>query len=460
MRRWQILLFILVFSLFAFTRFYNIDKRIIFDWDQQNFSYQIKDIIEKGKLTLIGPRANNDLGFFLGPYFTYFLLPFYALTRLDPSALTFFIIVIDLLFFTTAFLVLRKISGFMGAVFFLSLWSINYLLALYDIIPWWPVLIPLGTILVLNFLFEIDNHNLKRDWLMLGLILGLFVNMHFQFVFLILFSVVFLIFLCLKQRKIEWQKILLLGFGFILMFIPLLIFDLRHNFLNFHLFLNFFSGSKKQLGVDYLSWTIVLGNFLKPLSATSGPVWAIISITVLAFLSVFSGRTAKNTYTKIFSFSFVVILALIPIFFICYGTRPSEYYFTFLYPLIYVLLVNFILNFKRRSIILVAVFLFILIFNLQPLIANLKDNDFGFFYKKMLIEKINEKSRGKNFNISFQVPLGWTNGYDYLFDIYKIKQSKNYSDPSIIIRIPPKKTDIVVNKIGLVIPESLIDQKN
>lgn len=460
MGKWKSFLLLAVFLLFVFLRFYNIDKRIIFDWDQQNFSYQIKNIVEKGKFTLIGPRANNDLGFFLGPYFTYLLLPFYLATGLDPSALIYFIILVDFLFFWISFYFLKKILNFYWALVFLLLWSINHLLAFYDIIPWWPILIPMGTILVLNFLFEISKKNLKKDWFILGLVLGFFVNMHFQFIFIILYSVVFLTILFLKKLNNQRQKIFLLFIGFAIMFIPLFFFDLRHNFLNLRLFFNFFTGSQKQIGKDYFSWIIVLGNLLKPILGVNQSIWPVIFMIFLAFTSLILGKSLKNKFLRIFNSSLFVVLILIPLFFTFYGTRPSEYYFVFLYPLIYILFIASLSIIKKmRMIVLLIVFLLMAVFNVKPLINNLKDNDFGFFYKKKLIEKINEKTKEKKFNIAFQVPLGWNNGYDYLFDIYGIKQSKDYSDPSIAIRIPPQKKDIIINKIGLDVPESL-NEKN
>ena len=78
---------ILIFLLFAFTRFYNLEYRVIFGLDQEQLAQQVWNIVRHGDLTLLGPRANNDLGFFLAPYLTYLLLPLYVVTGLYPSAL-------------------------------------------------------------------------------------------------------------------------------------------------------------------------------------------------------------------------------------------------------------------------------------------------------------------------------------------------------------------------------------
>ena len=94
-----ILPFCIVFLLFAFLRFYNLERRIEFSWDQEQFSTQIREIVRDNKFTLLGPRVTDDKGFFLAPYFTYLLLPFYLTTNLHPSALVPFLYVVNTIFF-------------------------------------------------------------------------------------------------------------------------------------------------------------------------------------------------------------------------------------------------------------------------------------------------------------------------------------------------------------------------
>lgn len=138
----------LVFFLFTFFRFYNLDKRIGFSWDQEQFSYQIKRILVDHKLTLLGPRVNNDRGFFLAPYFIYLLVPFYFLTNLHPKALIYFVAFFNILFFWGGFSIIKKIFDHKIAFFFFMFWAINPLFINYDTIAWNPIVIPLGIIVV------------------------------------------------------------------------------------------------------------------------------------------------------------------------------------------------------------------------------------------------------------------------------------------------------------------------
>ncbi|MFA6533384.1 MAG: hypothetical protein WCT22_05340, partial [Patescibacteria group bacterium] len=89
----------LVFLLFMFFRFNNFGNRIGFGWDQEQYSTQVRQLIVDHKPVLLGPRTTNDRGFFLAPYFTYLITPFFLLTNLHPYAIGIFLICFNILFF-------------------------------------------------------------------------------------------------------------------------------------------------------------------------------------------------------------------------------------------------------------------------------------------------------------------------------------------------------------------------
>ena len=450
----------IIFIIFSYFRFYNLEKRFVFDWDQENICYSVKNIIN-GKLTLIGPRVVSEAGFFLGPYFSYLLVPFFLTTKLHPKALIFFVVFINILFFWVSFFVLRKIFGKKIAILFLSFWTINFFLIHFDTIGWWPVFLPLGIIVTFYFLKKIYKENKKIDWIILGGILGFFTNMHFQFFFIIFFSCVFLLIGLLKKEiTLKIKNIILLFISFILMFSPLIIFDLRHQFLNIKNFFNFFFGSEKALNKDFFIWWSVFGNFLKPLILVGDPFknqWPVKIFYFLNLFIIFFLQKKEMSFKKIFFQSFLILWIFFPFAFMFWGKRPAEYYFIFLYPFIYLTLINFFIKIKK-SLFLIFFLIFIFLLTKESIIYNLKDNYFGFYYKEKVAKIIKEKTEGKKFNISFDVPLGMNHGFKYFFDWYQIQQSGNFSHPLIEVRIPPKKNDIVVEKIGIKIPKEIFKE--
>lgn len=442
-------LLVLIFILFAFFRFYNLDKRIIFDWDQEQYSYQIKNIIQNKDLTLLGPRVQSDKGFFLGPYFTYSLVPFYLVSRLHPSALLYFIILYNLLFFAISFFVIKKMFGTVHALSFLSLWSIAYLLVGYDTVPWNPIFIPLGVVITWMALF-------KRNYVMLGLVLAFFMNMHFQFIFLIIFSAVFLILSKNKAKTLRLKNISYLIVSFLILFTPLFLFDLRHDFLNIKLFFNFFISGDTSLKQDLFSWLPVFTNFVHPLIVVKNTYLMFLFYALILGLLIFLAIKKKGVFRSFYQAT-IIIWLITPVFFSIYGKRPSEYYFIFLYPFILITLTDFFLTIRKQYLIFI---LFILLFvtNFKANQYNLSENPKGLYYKDKTIKLLKDSvDLDKKFNISLDTPLGANNGYNYIIDWYGIKQSGNWKrDPLIEIRIPPRNKDLTVNgAIGLKIPKEV-----
>jgi hypothetical protein len=400
----------------------------------------------------------SDAGFFLGPYFSYLLVPFFFLTKLHPKALIFFVIFVNILFFWLSFFLLKKIFGKTISILFLSFWTINFSLIHFDIVGWWPVVLPLGIMVTFYFLEKIYEKNKLSDWIILGLVLGFFANMHFQFVFIILFSLMFLLISLIKKEiTLKKKNISLFFISFILMFLPLFLFDLRHQFLNTKAFFNFFFGSEKALNKDLSIWWSVFGNFLKPLIVVGDPFknqWPTKIFYFLNLFIIFFLQKKEKGFKKRFFQSSLILWIFFPLAFIFWGKRPAEYYFIFLYPFIYLIIISFFIKIKNLSVLILAL-IFIFFSTKDNVFYTFKDNYFGFYYKEKVAKIIKEKTKGKKFNISFDVPLGMNHGFNYFFDFYQIKQTNDFSDPLIEVRIPPKKNDIVIDKIGIKIPQEL-----
>lgn len=447
----------LVLIMFLFFRLYNLDKRIIFGWDQERDASQIKDLIKNHHLTLIGPRTTNDRGFFLGPYFNYLLTPFYYFTQLHPIATMYFIILLNLVFFITSYYLLYLLFDFYIASSFMSLWSINFLLVNYDITSWGPVLIPLGILLVWVTLFNIYKTQKKIFYISLGLLLGFFINQHFQFIFLAFFSIFFFLINRKKAKIFDRKKIIYGLIAFASLFIPLLFFDLRHNFLNMKLFFGFFfQGGAGINSAELFSWIPVFTNVVQPIIFIRNDLLAIGLYLVFLYFIFFLYKNKVGFYKNFYQ-STLFIWILFPIFFTLYSKRPSEYYFVFIYPFLFIAVLDFLKTVKK-DFLFFPLLIIVFFVNMQALINNLKSNPFGLYYKnetaKLLKNRLGEHTR---YNIGINSPLGADSGYRYLFGWYGLKESGDTKDPLVEIRIPPQENDIVVkgSYIGLNIPKEL-----
>ena len=447
----QILISIIVFAVFYFFRFYNIEHRVSFGWDQEQPAYQIKQLIQNYKPILLGPRVVGDKGFFLAPYYTYILVPFFLLSKLHPWAYLFFLLTYNMFFFFISLDLLKKIFDFNHAVFFLLFWSINPMMAHYDVTSWNPIFIPL-LIMTTFWLMKkigVDKHDLY--YIFFGLLLGVGINMHFQFIFILFFSTFFLI---ISRKLLTLKKLILLIASFIFTFFPLLVFDLRHNFLNINLFINFFTEASRNTSNNIFSWIPVFTNFLEPIiyfkSQTTTFLFYLLAITILVILIKRTQKFLRNFYISV-----LFLWLIFPFGFAKYGQRPSEYYFIFLYPFMYIIIINFFQTLKK-SYFLYLFLIIMMMINLNKLKENFKSDNLSLIYRDKLIKNLIPLIKNKKFNISYTVPLGRDTGFKYLIEYYGIKQTNNWSDPLIQIKIPADQScQLKSGEMGIFIPPEL-----
>jgi len=432
--RWRNLLLTVVLILFLFLRFWQINQRIQFDWDQERDAWQIKEILA-GNLTLIGPRVLGADNFFLGPYFYYLLAPFYWFSHLHPRAMIYFLLFYNLCFFFFAWFFLKKRFSRKTALVFLALWAVNPAIIKADIVCWNPVVIPLFVLMLWFLLEKIRN---RENWLWsisLGFLLSLGINFHFQFMFMIIFAAIYLILNKIKEIK-KW---LLIVIGFLFGFAPLAAFDLRHNFLNTNLLLKFIK-QNNQIG-DWLAWRPVVQNYFREGLSLSLPslVTALI-LPILGFVLLVQYKKI-SVFWRAAGFLFLLILPV----FAFYGRRPSEYYFNFLFPFLILILAKLLSNKKIWSSI---IFLLLFTFSFYYSFKSIHPQSLSLNSKEMVTKKIAEYN--EPVSIYFDVPLGRETGYRYLLDYYQVKiDQKAKQIFEIVIPADKKRVDWQYDRIGL-----------
>jgi len=350
-----------------------------------------------GKLTLIGPRALGPEGFFLGPYFTYLLAPFYLLTKLHPGAMVFFIIVYNLAFFALTFLVLREFFGYSTALIFLLIWSLHPALIGIDLIAWNPLLVPLVVIAIWGLFFLTFRKLPLYIWLAVGILVGLGINFHFQLLFLTPFALVFLF----SQRKDLIKRLAVFLGGIAFCFLPLLAFDLRHNFLNSKLFLDFLSGEGK--GVDYFAWFPVWKNVTVALIGIDAKIIPLAFYFLVLVLVILGWKKEKKREHRHFFLAFLLLWLFFPFGFSIFGRRPSEYYFNFLRPFLVFLFTYFLLKVIKNWQIVFLLVLLSFFPKVDQLKEGLQPNPLGLFYKEKVVQRISDIGRGRKFNVSFSI---------------------------------------------------------
>lgn len=454
-RIYRVLLPVIVASIYFFLRFYNLPNRINFDWDFEQDAITVRNMIVYKKPTLIGARVVGVNGFFLAPYHAYSLIPFYLLSQLDPlKAIISYVYVFNIILFSAAFFMLKKIFGLRKTLIFLILLSLNSLYITQQTSAWTPTPVILGLILIWFQAWAVYTKPSFFLFGLLGFTTGFFSHFHPQTLSqCLLFSILFF-----SQKNKEKIKFLLSYiFGFFLTFLPLVLFDLRHNFQNSRLIMQFIlpSGEARReffALFDFNNFYPLFRSFL-PINFLPSVWTAILSGTVyLVFLAAafFSWKT-KTGFFKIYFGFCSLALALTPVVFSFYSNQLSEYYFSYLMPIFFLLIAEFASKINRYAILGAVALLAVSKINIFAHL--LQTSNLGLHYKENLVQTIKNQIGGNQIQIGFNTPLGLNFGFNYLFDLYKINQIKNTKTKMYVINWPAKKGDLRFGNYGLFCPK-------
>ncbi len=225
MKKWLLLVLVLAAAL----RFYNLSGYLQFLGDQGRDVLIVKQMVVDHKWTLLGPNASVG-GFFTGPIYYYFMLPFLWLFRLDPVGPAYLSAILGV---ATVGLIY-----WFGARFFSSRAGLiaAFLVAIspkmVDIsrFSWNPNPVPFFTLLTFCFLYLAAVRNKLIFSFLAGAGLGILFQLHYTTLALI--PIVGLCALVIFPRK-RWVLNLFVGLGgFLLGNSLFLIFEIRHGFPN------------------------------------------------------------------------------------------------------------------------------------------------------------------------------------------------------------------------------------
>lgn len=204
------LVLVLIILSFVFLRFWDIENRMQFTWDQVSNAWVMKDMLVDGKLPLEGMVAKLNSPIHIGPLYYYLLVPFYWVFGLDPVAAGVFAAVVSLGTAGVLFAVARRLFGSDVAVVSLAIYTFSSRIIVQDRIAWPVIFLPALSLVVFFSLVRIMEGKAKY-LLLLGAALGFSLHIHFTAVFLFLY-----LFLCtpfiIRQKEVFKHGVL--GFVF------------------------------------------------------------------------------------------------------------------------------------------------------------------------------------------------------------------------------------------------------
>ncbi len=224
--------FLVITILSIFVHFRNYHGLLNFSLDPPAHITEAKQIVESGKLNLVGPPITSKevLGrvIFLGPFYYYVLEFLGVVLSWDIYLIS---IVFTSVWFATAIIIFaiiyKNFGGYLGLLFYSAV-SFAPIFVVFSRQIWNLQFVPLFAALFLSFLLA-RSKKINLFWV--GISLGLGFNVHYASIFWILIAIPFLL-EDVRLKKFNLSGWLMIPLGVLAAEMPLLLFEIRHNFYN------------------------------------------------------------------------------------------------------------------------------------------------------------------------------------------------------------------------------------
>lgn len=338
-----------------FLRVYKLPQTTMFLSDQGRDAIIIYNIVTLKHLPAIG--APTSIGqVYLGPFYYYLISPFLLLFNFNPVGLSFGVAFLSSFFIVLSFFIIKKIFGWLNAFIFIFLTGFSVINIQQSRFSWNPNLLPFFSFFSLYFFYQMIKEKKIRWAILFGSFFSFSTQLHYLAFFLIIpvfFYFFYQLWEVFRKKNQVWplSKNYLISFvSFIFFSSPLLIFDLRHNFLNSKNFIKLFTQGSlvnqtpKIFFLITLFIIFLLFFYLK--KKKTNDFLILHSFNILLYLW---GFKLLNTPTHIHYFGSIYLsLFFISSFLIyqIYKSIPKKIAFIFL---TIILITYFFLNFKNYN---------------------------------------------------------------------------------------------------------------
>lgn len=224
---WFYLIVILVIG--TVLRFYKLGEYMQFLGDEGRDVLVVKQMITDHKWTLLGPTASVG-GFYTGPIYYYFMLPFLWAFRLDPIGPAVMSALFGIATIVLTFVLSRRFFNDRVAVIAAFLVAISPKMIEISRFSWNPNPVPFFSLLTIFFLYLSVTKKRKIFTILSGVGLGILFQLHYID---LVFGAIGATTLILLFPPREWIiQFLLGGLGFVAGDSLFLLFELRHGFPN------------------------------------------------------------------------------------------------------------------------------------------------------------------------------------------------------------------------------------
>jgi len=222
----------------ALLRFFRFTEFVTFLGDQGRDAIIVRRIVTLEHLPAIGPTSSIG-GMFLGPFFYYFISPFLLLFNFDPVGLAFSSALFSLVGMAVSYVIIKKLADTMTALLFLVFVCFSSVQIDFARSSWNPNLLPVFSFVAVYLWYKFISSKNTVYPLLFGAVASICMQLHYLTLFLLAAFILMWVkeILVSKEKITLLKKAILAATTFIFFYAPLILFDLKHDFLNTRAFI-------------------------------------------------------------------------------------------------------------------------------------------------------------------------------------------------------------------------------
>lgn len=377
----------------------------VFNFDQDQIALNAINIVH-GDWTVLGPQTSN-MSFFTGPLIYYWAAVFYGLTGGHPLANALTAISIYAFTFFLIWYFFKSLFSEKLVNLYLALYALSPFLVQLNRITWNPNFSFLSGSLVLAALLKPSYGSI---WL------GMFLAYQSSFSGFVMLVALVLYWLWYRRNL----RLIITGFsGILVSLLPLLIFDLKHNFMNFSSLGNFIYQAVFGIGFGFLLRvkTVLMINFENFTKLFTGYFFPSLVLVLLGIiiLSLWL-RQAKSVFSSQQRKILLLWMAVFPVSALFYSHGLPEYYFLMQLPALVFIVADLLIGIKKQ---LILIYLFMTVVSLGVVFD--KNNGYLLSEKYNAAKYIQSQSAGKPIQMVFDMDYRERFGWDYLFQYFQLE---------------------------------------
>lgn len=408
-----------------------LNKNYIFGFDQGRDYLAVKNIVVDRKLTLIGSEVGAGSaglnGIFQGPFHYYFLSIPFILTKGDPYGGVVLMFIFSVFSVVFSYFFGRKVFGTIDGLCSALLFALSPMFIAQARFVWNSN--PSTLFILLAFYFTYMGLRKKNKYIFLSSFFAGFVY-NFQFAVSIPLSISIILFYIFIVKLKEIKKYLILFAGFVLAFLPMFLFEIRHGFIGIRGFTVYLFGPK-EAGASFFPSQGIITDHINSFFNAFIDVFPkniisphILLLIVLVPAIYYFHKEKDQSLKKFISFLFL----LFPIHFLVFLFFRNALWVYYLIALniVYILLFSYSVasSFRKNNLIskiFYLTFLIFIIIKALPMFIGVFAYDYKDYGgtakikgKTDAIDFIYNDAKGKKFSLFIFSPPIYTYPYDYI----------------------------------------------